>query len=265
MEVRDFRLLGAATLDAVRARAAVAVAAWAGQWGVAADACQVLCARPGSELAGVAWEARWEARWETGSRQLWLAFPPALQQSLQRAMFGRDDRPAGFGAAPGQLAALAAERAADALGAALAGALLDADGGQCVQSGAPTQPPAHLLARGAGTLCVTVAVGAARCRILLDGASVAAFVPAAVPAREPLAPVALLKALHATPVRLAVRLGQAELGLSALMSVAVGDVIRLGRAADAPVEVLAPDGGALLRAYPGQTQGMVAIEIDGRH
>lgn len=260
MEVRDFRLLGAATLDAVRARAAAAVAAWAGQWGVADDACQVLCARPSGELAGVAWEACWEARSDTGNSQLWLAFPPALQQSLQRAMFGRDDRPAGFGAAPGRLAALAAERAADALGAALAGALLDED----ARPGPSTQPPAHLLARGAGTLCITVAVGAARCRILLDGASVAAFAPAA-PAREPLAPVALLKALHATPVRLAVRLGQVELGLSALMSVAVGDVIRLGRAADAPVEVLAPDGGALLRAYPGQTQGMVAIEIDGRH
>jgi hypothetical protein len=260
MDVRDFRLLGAATLDAVRARAAAAVAAWAAQWGVAADACQVSCARPGGELAGVAWEARWEA----GSRQLWLAFPPALQQSLQRAMFGRDDRPAGFGAAPGGLAALAADRAADALGAALAGALLDTDGGNGVQPGMPGQPPVHLLARGAGTLCVTVVVGAARCRILLDGAGVAAFAPAA-PAREALAPVALLKALHATPVRLAVRLGQAELGLSALMSVAVGDVIRLGRAADAPVEVLAPDGSALLHAYPGQTQGMVAIEIDGRH
>jgi len=258
MDVRDFRLLGASTLDAVRAQAAAAVAAWAGQWGVAADACQVLCARPGGELAGVAWEARWEA----GNRQLWLAFPPALQQSLQRAMFGRDDRPAGFGA--GQLAALAAERAAEALGAALAGALLDAAAGQGVRPGVPTQPPPHLLARGAGTLCVTVAIGAARCRILLDGASVAAFAPS-VPAREGLAPVALLKALHATPVRLAVRLGQAELGFSALMSVAVGDVIRLGRAVDAPVEVLAPDGGALLRAYPGQTQGMVAIEIDGRH
>lgn len=261
MGVRDFRLLGAATLDAVRARAAAAVAAWAGQWGVAADACEVLCARPGGELAGVAWDARWEA----GDRQLWLAFPPDLQQSLQRAMFGRDDRPAGFGAAPGQLAALAAARALDALGAALAGALLDADGGQGARPGVSGPPPSHLLARGAGTLCITVAVGAARGRILLDGAGVAALAPAAPPAREALAPVALLKALDATPVRLAVRLGQAELGLSALMSVAVGDVIRLGRAADAPVEVLAPDGGALLRAYPGQTQGMVAIEIDGRH
>jgi hypothetical protein len=261
MEVRDFRLLGAATLDAVRAHAAAAVAAWAGQWGVAVDACEVLCARPGSELAGVAWDARWEA----GDRQLWLAFPPALQQSLQRAMFGRDDRPAGFGAQPGQLAALAASRAVDALGAALAGALLDADGGQAARPGVSGQPPSHLLARGAGTLCITVAVGAARCRILLDGAGVAALAPGVPAARDALAPVALLKALEATPVSLAVRLGQAELGLSALMSVAVGDVIRLGRAADAPVEVLAPDGGTLLRAYPGQTQGMVAIEIDGRH
>jgi hypothetical protein len=128
----------------------------------------------------------------------------------------------------------------------------------------PGQPPSHLLARGAGSLCITVAIGAASCRILLDGAGVASLAPAA-PAAKGLAPVKLLKALDATPVRLEVRLGQAELGLSALMSVAVGDVIRLERAADAPVEVLAPGGGALLRAYPGQMQGMVAIEIDGRH
>jgi flagellar motor switch/type III secretory pathway protein FliN len=260
MGVRDFRLLGASTLDAVRARAAAAVAAWAAQWGVGPDACEVHCARPAGELAGVAWDAGWQA----GARQLWLASPPALQQALQHAMFGRDDNPLAPRAAPGQRATLAAARALDALGTALAGALLGEEDGQAARPGVPGQPPSHLLARGAGSLCITVAIGAASCRILLDGAGVASLAPAA-PAAKGLAPVKLLKALDATPVRLEVRLGQAELGLSALMSVAVGDVIRLERAADAPVEVLAPGGGALLRAYPGQMQGMVAIEIDGRH
>jgi hypothetical protein len=260
MGVREFRLLGASTLDAVRARAAAAVAHWAAQWGVGPEACELQCARPGGELAGVAWDATWQA----GARQLWLAFPAALQQALQHAMFGRGDNLAGPGAAPGQMATLAGARALDALGAVLAGALLGEEGGQAARPGAPGQPPSTLLARGAGTLCVTVGIGAATCRILLDGASVAALAPAAPAAREGLGPVRLLAALESTPVRLAVRLGQAELGLSALMSVAVGDVIRLERAADAPVEVLAPGGGVLLRAYPGQTQGLVAIEIDGR-
>jgi hypothetical protein len=127
------------------------------------------------------------------------------------------------------------------------------------------QPAPELVARGAGTLCITLAIGAADCRILLDSASVALLAPPLRAAQPALAPFRLFKALDATPVSLPVRLGQAELGLSALMSVAVGDVIRLERPADAPVDVLVPGGAAFLRAYPGQLDGMVAVELDGRH
>jgi flagellar motor switch/type III secretory pathway protein FliN len=260
MGVRNFRLLGASTLETVRARAAAAVAAWAAQWGVGLDACEVRCARPGGELAGVAWDGAWHA----GPRQCWLELPAALQPALQHAMFGREASHAGAAAAPGQLARLAAARAGAALGAALAGALLGEDGGQPAQPDVAAPPAPQLLARGAGSLCVTLAIGAASARILLDSASVAALAPPAPAARPALAPLKLFKVLAPTPVRLPVRLGQAELGLGALMSVAVGDVIRLERAADAPVEVLGPHGGALFRAYLGQTQGMVAIDIDGR-
>jgi len=263
MPVRDFRLLGASTLDTVRARAAAAVGAWAADWGLGADAWEVRCARPEAGLAGVAWDASWQA----GARQLWLACPDTLSYALQLAMFGRESGHAGFEPrpAPPRLAPLAAGRARDALGAALAGALLGEEGGQPPRPGVAGQPAPGLLARGAGTLCVTVSIAGTDCRILLDGASVSLLAPSARPALAALAPVRLFKALEATPVRLPVRLGQAELGLSALMSVAVGDVIRLERAADAPVEVLAPGGGAFLRGYPGQLDGMVAVELDGRH
>ena len=44
MGVRHFRLLSASTLETVRARAASAVTAWAAQWGLGLDACEVRCA-----------------------------------------------------------------------------------------------------------------------------------------------------------------------------------------------------------------------------
>ena len=266
MPIRDFRLLGASALDSVRVQAAAAVAAWAADWGLGPETWEVRCARPEADLAGVAWDGAWQV----GARQLWLACPDSLSPALQLAMFGRGfglefGREFGHAGVEPRLAPLAAGRARDALGAVLAAALLGEEGGQPPGPGVAGQPAPHLLARGAGTLCVTLAIGGAECRILLDSASVTLLAPGAWKAQPALAPFRLFKALGATPVRLPVRLGQAELGLSALMSVAVGDVIRLERAADAPVEVLAPGGGAFLRGYPGQLDGMVAVELDGRH
>lgn len=258
MQVRNFTLLGAAQLEAVRARAALAVAAWAGQWGVDPALPVVACERAAPHLAGAPWDQCRHA----GAGRLWLACPDGMQQAVQQALFGADAALAGRAGAP-QLAPLAAERALEALTTALGTALLGQDQARSLAE----QPASHHLARGAGTLLVTISIGAADWRCLLDAASVALLAPAAgqAQARAPLAPFNYLKALHATPVSLPVRLGQAELGLSALMSVAVGDVIRLDCAVDAPVEVLGPHGGPLFRAYLGQTQGMVAIDIDGRH
>lgn len=268
MPVRDFTLLPGAALAAVRARAASALNAWGVQWGVdmAADAGAVSCERTSADLAGVAWDQTWNA----GPRALWLACPATVPAALQQALFGADGGAEGHAAsgaaAPAALAAEAAARALDALCGMLVAGLVEEEGGARPQRAMAAQPAAAVLARGAGTLLLTIRIGAATLRCLLDSAAVARLAPArVVAARTPLAPVNYLKALHATPVRLPVRVGQAQLGLGALMSVAVGDVIRLDCAVDAPVDVLGPHGGPLLRAYLGQTQGAVAVEIDSRH
>lgn len=258
MHVSLFSLLGASRLETVRAQAGAAVAAWSAQWGVAAASLE--CQRADPSLAGVAWDERWHA----GARGLWLARAAGLQEALQRAMFGDNPIQPLRAGAPPHLAPLAAARAMDALGTALA-SLLGEEDGHGARRGMAEQPGSRTLSGSAGTLLLTVRVGAASCRCLLDAASVERLAPASAPKGAPLAPVDRLKALKATPLRLAVRLGQAEVGLSALMSVAVGDVIRLDCPVDAPVAVLGPSGEPLLRAYLGQAQGAVAVEVDSCH
>lgn len=257
MQARNFSLLGASALATVRAKAAAAVAAWAAQWGADATDVTLVCERADRALAGVAWDQCWNA----GTRQLWLACPGAMQDAVQQALFGADAHAGRAPAAP-QLAPLAAARALAALQGALAAALL---GEPAATRAVASQPGAQQLGHGAGTLLVQLRLGAASCRVLLDSASVALLAPSTAPARAPLPALDYLKALHATPVRLPVRLARVELGLGALMSVAVGDVIRLHCPVEAAVDVLGPAGDPLFRGYLGQIDGTVAVDIDSRH
>lgn len=258
MQARTFRLLGATALETVRAKAGAALAAWAAQWGVDPAAPALSCEAACPALAGVAWDQCWGA----APRQLWLAFPDGMHDVVQQALFGAETSHVGRSPVAPQLAPQAAAEALEALQGALAAALLGDPG--AVRAPA-AQPGMAQLARGAGCVLVQWRIGAVACRCLLDSAAVALLAPGAAPARATLVPVNYLKALHGTVVSLPVRLGQAELGLGALMSVAVGDVIRLDCPVDAPVDVLGPAGGALFRAYLGQSQGAVAVDIDSRH
>jgi flagellar motor switch protein FliM len=79
------------------------------------------------------------------------------------------------------------------------------------------------------------------------------------PAAAPL--VEVREALADSEVRLQVELSPFELGLGALQSLQVDDVLRLQHRADAPATVIDGDGRALFRAWLARRHARWAVEL----
>lgn len=255
MQARAFILIGETALAAVQRVFDAALAAWAAQWGVSAAQCTVSCRR-GEGADG----APWNRQWRTGEAQLWMALPSGLESELQRTLFAPDGGHAPYAQARPKIAVRAAGDAHGALVQLLVRAALPTP----VEVSAVTAPPDHVHAAGAGTVQVELRLGRETLRCLLDARCVAALaaVPKVHPA--PLPKLDYLRVLADTALALPVEIGGATLGLGSLMSVGVGDVIRLDASIDALALVRGPDGAGLFQAYLGRRGELAAIEIANR-
>jgi hypothetical protein len=260
--VRPFTLLGQNVLDDVQRALAPVVAAWSADWGVApallAPRAERACdapAPPGD--VGPAWSYV-----HAQGRSAWLDLPSELAGDVQRALFAPE---VGAAAAPGAAAhfsAATARGALDALTLAL-GRSAVGDGAAAAGHG---EPDAAAWKRGAGSVLVFLGGGARPARLLLDGASVRALcapAAAAVAALPPLAGVDLRAAVASQEVRLQLSIGGARVAVGSLLTLGVGDVIRLDSLADAPVTLSTSSGTPLLSAYLGRAGADVAVEIAG--
>ncbi|WP_426165624.1 FliM/FliN family flagellar motor switch protein [Pseudoduganella sp. R-31] len=243
MHTRPYILLSDSRLAALRAALEAALRPWQQAWGLAPERIECVALRAG---AAALWTPR--AAFEgAGGARAWLAWPDELGGALERALCG---------AAPGTgLAQALAGRAQEALLQALGTAL---PAGQRVGALAPAR---ELYAAGSGAALVQLHFGRQALAILLDHAAVAALAPAAPAALAPLAPCELQAAVGAATLALPVQLGSIELDLADLMAVRVGDVIRLGRSAEQPLPVLAPDGAStLFHAHLGKVGQALAVQ-----
>lgn len=242
MQSRPYVLLGESRLAALRAALETALRPWQQAWGLAPERIECAALRAG---AAALWTPR--AAFEGAGARAWLAWPDELGGALERALCG---------AAPGRgLAQALAARAQEALLQALGTAL---PGGRRVGALAPA--PA-LYGAGSGAALVQLHFGRQALAVLLDPAAVAALAPAAPAALAPLPPCDLQAAVGSARLALPVQLGSIELDLADLMAVRVGDVIRLGRSAEQPLPVLAPDGaGALFHAHLGKVGQALAVQ-----
>jgi|GEM_PF-918797 len=258
MQAQPFMLLSQASLAAVQSAVAAAAGAWARDWGVAPDALGVRAER--------AWEAArpkrqpasdWHLCAATGARAVWLAQPAELQAELQQLLFARDATHGPQGGAEASLAPAAARRALLALQAALsAAALADGDAG----GDAAPVPAEREWTRGQGAVQVSVTLGKQHCQLLLNQGAVAALAGQGKPGLPALAPVHYRRALAAAPVTLELRVGAAQVSLASLMSLAVGDVVKLDTKVDEPVRLASSAGVPLFAAYLGKVGDQVAVE-----
>ena len=84
------------------------------------------------------------------------------------------------------------------------------------------------------------------------------------PATVMLPPIAegnLQQALSHVSLSLPVEIGQAEVDVASLLTLALGDVIRLDSCIDKPINVRGPNGEALFGAHLGRQDKAVAIEV----
>lgn len=262
MQVRPFRLLSGSVLAAVERELGAAVRNWADQWGIASTALSFSVQASNDAVLD---DVRWRQHWQQDERALWLSWQAPLLLELQTAIF-----PADHGNPASQrprIAPQGAEQALDALLALLVKAQLP--GSVAAVRSTQSEPPESVFAHASGALVLQISLGKQRCYCLLNDAAVQAFLEhhGVRPSLHKLGILPKLNYLHAlrhTSIRLPVTVGEAQVALGNLLTVGIGDVIRLDAAIDGPVRVMGPHGGRLFDAYLGKVQDSVAVELVSR-
>jgi flagellar motor switch/type III secretory pathway protein FliN len=304
MRARPFLLVGASSLAAVRGRLEAAMASWRSDWGFDGLEMEVSCARAweSTSLAGLhpavhpAVHPDMHLRqrfFESAAGSMRLTWRPEAAKVLQRAMFPTFPAFPRFPALPTFPADLrhAAGRGeaaiADAAGEQALASLVERIGG--LLSAEPTASPdggawvAQALVHGSGAVLASIGFMEQKLSCLMDPAAVGALPAASAASAASAAPAApaasaaqpapptgglgkanLARALGGVSVSLPVIVGEAEVDLANLASLAVGDVIRLDAPIEKPLAVRTADGESLFEVFLGRIGRDVAVEVVGR-
>ncbi len=256
-------VLGAASLAAVRRLLDGVIGEWRAAWGMADGALDLDCQRAWEGRALLPASPHWRRPWRAGAQVLSMAWQAEFPTRLQSALFGAERQygPAGGAAPLAEEGAAAAWRSLRQQLAALA--VPGAAAGE-----AELAPDDGVWRHASGAVLIALRIGRAQCfgvlnhsavQSLLRQAEMRGLLPAG--AAVPLAGVDHHRLLANLPLRLPVAVGGARLGLGTLMSLGVGDVIRLDAAVDAPLSVSGPSGAVLFDGYLGLSGNKVALEV----
>lgn len=257
MKVEPFMLIGASVLASVRSAAELAARDWTADWGLAADAV-TLGARRACESSVPETTGAWSCFASQG-QHVYVGWHPDSTAVLQELMFAPDAVHAPAFADVAQLAPAAARAAIDALACALASSLLGSAGSTPAACQAPEA--AHYR-RGGGAVVLSVAIGRQQSCLVLDQACVRRLAGQATVAALPaLAKVDIQRELSDTGVILDLNVGTARVGLGSLMTLAIGDVIRLNAPVEQPISLSLPSGVPVLNGYLGKVGTQLAVEL----
>jgi hypothetical protein len=256
MNVRPFALLSDAELAAARQRVIDQLEVWKRDWGLEQTASQVRCVRL-AQADSAAPAPRWQCGFRHEGAGVWCAWHPDGAAHLQRQLFIPDedfDAPA----RPAPLAAAAAQQALHGL----AGMLAQSVFGSAASAADPVEPDPVVYTFGSGAVMVTILFDTHSVTCVLNHAALQLV--AKVPAQRERAPISragLDQALKKIPVPLTVEVGQAAVNIASLMTLSVGDVIRLDQNVDKPLAVVGPERRRLFGAHLGLVDQTVAIEV----
>ncbi|UGQ47975.1 FliM/FliN family flagellar motor switch protein [Massilia endophytica] len=256
MDYTDFYLFRPADAAACVARGQAALRAWEAAW-AALPGAHLRCAAASTleRPDGTGWR---RADLVQGAA-VWVHVPAQAAQMLAADLFGM----AGLDAVAGRhlaspLATSAAERALDALLDELVRGLA----GPPVRWTADEAVPRALWRYGGGAAGVTLHAG---------GVALHCLVPAALLGRRPPVPdrrsglpplgQTIRRALDGRPVRLRVEVGQAEVPLGQLGSLAPGDVLSLAVGLERPLRLVTAEGTFVCSAHLGLADGHRAVEL----
>lgn len=259
MDIRPFALLKTAVVDEVTSRMTGALKTWCSDWGLDDLPCDVECVRSW-DVPAQHRTVTWRKRAGSAGKCLWFAWQLELARLVQRQMFPSDQRHLMQSQRAPSLATEGAETAVQALLDGIAHAVsVDADWMDVTE---PTDAIANAFAVASGALWVSIKIGDQTLSCLMDqGCVQAAFAPLAGKSDERIPPGAWNRALDRIPVVLPIAIGQVEVDVRSLLTLAVGDVIRLNTLVDHPLTVHGPAQEALFDAHLGTLDGKMAIEI----
>lgn len=255
MKTHPFRLYGASCLRRIEQRVATALDRWSVEW---SDGSRGFLIEPVA-LDEDAESGEGLPLCRTGSTG-WVAWSDwqALEQHLAATLFPAWDAAVAF---QGELAAMVLRQA----GLALLDEIASAFGSQpsSVEKFAETGWPVSLgLGRGAGALRIRLPSWDG-VSLLLSGDLLDAWLSIEqLRCKQPPALVGtLIEAVSSQPVRLVAFLGSAEISLAELATLAPGDVIQLGSARAAPIELRTADGRVVCKSYLGAREKRRALRI----
>lgn len=241
---RPFVLLATSRLTAFRERLHALLQGWCVDWGIDASELQLECLRADDQWgrAQQGWQVLQGGVWHMAGSgwlgalrsQMWQESTPNTESLAASATLA---------AHQDWLARLKAWPTEGANGSASVGAAV-----------------ADCFAPGSGAVLARLVLGGHACDILF--ALPTAWLPAQPVAKSRLpAPVPRSTALARIEVHLQVEAGRSEVALGNLLMLAVGDVIRLERSIDAPLQVFAPKGEHVFDGYLGKRGERKALEL----
>jgi hypothetical protein len=255
--MRLWRLIAATRRSRVAAHLNTAVAAWARDWArhatIGAGDCVPAHEIPGERRDRGGWTA-----FDMGAQRLYIqtepqAFSALLARPLPETLFEEHLQ---RGAARSAVWEDVARDAVADLAARIAGSTLSADTSE------RAAPPKAFWARGSGALVCTSFAGEALV-IATDDALVQQLGgPAAVPLQPPLAD--LRTAVAGQAVDLSVWIGQADITLGALSTIAPGDVITFNTIVEEGFSVNVNGRATPMLAHPGWDGARIAVALTGR-
>ena len=262
MEIRPYALLKSSLLRQLEQRFDATLSTWRAAWGItSSDGTAVSCTRSwDAPQREEKWKAHFLSDSKTGSaKSIWLGHPDDFAKSLQRQMFPSDGRQV---ALPDGRISLASDG-----GATAARALQDAIAAECgfmavhATDEKNARPPAELFQHASGAVLISLKAGEQVLKVLLNHAAVESLLGARETVLlDRLHKVDLANALQHSAVSLKVGLGQVEVPVGQLLTLAAGDVIRLSAPIEKPLPVAGPDGQVLFGAHLGMSGGAKAIE-----
>jgi flagellar motor switch/type III secretory pathway protein FliN len=178
-------------------------------------------------------------------------------------MFGDVAKTSSLGDTPSPLVAGSLAAALQDLGATVLGALNPTQERSDVIS-IVGQPPAETWAPGSGALMIDIERKPLHLRLLLPGTLSAAYLRPAEAARTARSAAPLekpLSLLATRAVRVVAQLGEAEIDIGTLQSLAVGDVIKLDTRVDQPAQIFSTDGTPLCHGHLGTRDGHKSLQL----
>lgn len=261
MAVRPFNVAGNRTLSRLHDLSTAALEEWIERWLPQAGGVTVDCASADARAGEFVAESvpAWIAVSVREGASIWI--PDVVRETVHTLVFGCGTSPLRLPEAGPSLASEASSQAlVDMASLLMARAAVEQVSGLTLVK--DRAPPHETFRYGSGAVAIRCRLNGEPITMVLDGELVSEIVAGDRPAPSPRPPLDNpVAGLSNQAVELQGWIGEAEIDLATLQTIAVGDVIRLETKLDQTLQVRSFDGNSVCLGYLGTAGGHRAVEL----